>query len=132
MLKKSEVFTMPGMEIKGRDLISGLPREIIVTDADIREALHDSIALLVEGAQEVIEHTPPEILSDIMRRGVYLTGGGALIAGLDELLHAKLNIPVHVAEDPLSAVARGAGIVLENSLEYQQVLVSEDDELSPR
>jgi len=120
------------MEIKGRDLISGLPREIIVTDADIREAICDSIALLVESAQEVIEQTPPEILSDIMRRGVYLTGGGALIAGLDVLLNDKLNIPVHVAEDPLSAVARGAGIVLENLAEYEGVLISEDDELPPR
>ncbi len=120
------------MEIKGRDLISGLPREIIITDADIREALAESIALLVEGAQEVIEHTPPEILSDIMRRGIYLTGGGALISGLDTLLKEKINIPVHVAEDPLSAVARGAGIVLENPAEYEQVLVSEDDELPPR
>lgn len=120
------------MEIKGRDLMSGLPREIIVTDTDIREAMRESITLLVQATQEVVERTPPEILSDIMRRGIYLTGGGALIRGLDVLLVEKLNMPVFVADDPLSAVARGAGIVLEHLQDYEQVLVGEHDELPPR
>lgn len=120
------------MEIKGRDLISGLPREIVITDADVRESISPSIDVLVEGAKEVLENTPPEILSDIMRRGIFLTGGGALIRGLDVLIHDKLNIPVHVAEDPLSAVARGAGVVLEDLDTYKEVLIRETDELPPR
>jgi rod shape-determining protein MreB len=120
------------MQIKGRDIISGLPREIIITDADIREALSESIGQLVEAAKEVLEMTPPEILSDIMRRGVFLAGGGALIRGLNVLIEEQLQIPVHVAEDPLSAVARGAGVVLENIEKFREVLIEEDDELPPR
>jgi rod shape-determining protein MreB len=120
------------VEVKGRDLVSGLPREIIITDADIREALSASITTLVEGVKEVLEQTPPEILSDIMRRGVFMTGGGALIRGLGRLMHKELQIPVHIAEEPLSAVARGAGIVLEDLEQYSEVLISEDDELPPR
>lgn len=120
------------IEVKGRDLITGLPREIILTDADIREALAESITQLVEGAKEVLESTPPEILSDIMRRGVFLTGGGALIRGLAELVREELQIPVHVADDPLSAVARGAGVVLEDLTKYHEALIGEHDELPPR
>lgn len=120
------------VEVKGRDLVSGLPREIILTDADIREAIGASIAELVEAGKEVLEITPPEILSDVMRRGVYLTGGGALIRGLDQLLEKELKIPVHVASDPLSAVARGAGEVLEDLDRYKDVLIQEHDELPPR
>ncbi|MCD8494931.1 MAG: rod shape-determining protein [Candidatus Pacebacteria bacterium] len=120
------------LEIKGRDLVSGLPREILLTDADIREAIGDSIRALVDAAKEVVETTPPEILSDIVRRGIFLTGGGALIRGLDVLLHEELNIPVHVANDPLSAVARGAGIILENVDMYRDVLVQENDHVLPR
>lgn len=120
------------LSIKGRDLVSGLPREILLTDADIREAIHDSVAQLVEAAKEVLEITPPEILSDIMKRGVYLTGGGALIKGLDLLLTEELRIPVHIADDPLSAVARGAGIILEDIDKFKDVLVQEDDHVLPR
>lgn len=120
------------IEVKGRDLISGLPREFIITDADIREALAESITELVDAAKEVLEKTPPEILSDIMRRGVFMTGGGALIRGLASLIHDELQIPVHVAEDPLSAVARGAGVVLEDLEKYHEALISENDELSAR
>lgn len=120
------------IEVKGRDLITGLPREIIITDADIREALAASITELVEGAKEVLESTPPEILSDIMRRGVFMTGGGALIRGLARLVNEELQIPVHVADDPLSAVARGAGVVLEDLEKYREVLIGENDELPPR
>jgi len=127
-----ELDEVAEIEIKGRDLVSGLPREIVITDTDVREALAESIAQLVEGAKEVIELTPPEILSDIMRRGVYVTGGGALIQGLDALLREELNIPVTIADDPLSAVARGAGVVLEDLPTYREVLIGEDDDLPPR
>ena len=120
------------INIRGRDLVTGLPREIIVTDADIREALMDSISDLVESVKEVLEITPPEIVSDVMKRGVYLTGGGALIRHLDMLISNELGIPVQVAEDPLSAVARGAGMILSDLEDYRQVLLHEHDELPPR
>lgn len=118
--------------IRGRDLVTGLPREVIVTDSDIREAMAQSIDNLLESAKEVLETTPPEILADVMQRGIHLVGGGALIRGLDSLLHEYLKIPVHVAEDPLTAIARGTGIILENLPQYQEVLIENEDELPPK
>lgn len=115
--------------IRGRDLITGLPREVVITDSDVREAVGQSIEIIVSSAKEVLENTPPEILSDIMRRGVYLVGGGALIKGLDDLLSTTLKLPVTIADDPLTAVARGAGIILENIEAYQSVLISNDDDI---
>jgi rod shape-determining protein MreB and related proteins len=115
--------------IKGRDLITGLPREVIITDSDIREAMSSSIESLVESTKEVLETTPPEILADIMQRGIYLFGGGALIKGLDSLLTEYLKIPVRIADDPLTAVARGAGIILENTALYVEALIQNEDEL---
>ncbi len=118
--------------IKGRDLITGLPREVIITDSDIREAMSSSIETLVDSVKEVLETTPPEILSDIMHRGIYIFGGGALIKGLDDLLIEYLKIPIKIAEDPLTAVARGTGIILENLEAYQEVLIKNEDELPPK
>ena len=115
--------------IKGRDLITGLPREVVITDSDIREALSSSIDTLVESAKEVLETTPPEILSDVMNRGIHLVGGGALIKGLDELLTKSLKLPVYVADDPLTAIARGTGIILEDLEKYKDVLIQNEDEL---
>jgi surface protein len=114
--------------IRGRDLVTGLPREVIMTDADIREAIGQSIGSLVEAAREVLETTPPEIVADIMKRGIHLVGGGALIKGLDELLEAELQIPVHIAADPLTAVARGTGIILENLEQYKDIVMDKEDE----
>jgi len=124
---------VPGQEsieapVRGRDLVTGLPREVIMTDADIREAIGQSIGSLVEAAREVLETTPPEIVADIMRRGIHLVGGGALIKGLDELLEAELQIPVHIAADPLTAVARGTGIILEDLDLYRDVVMDKEDE----
>jgi len=119
-------------EVRGRDLVTGLPREVIVTDADIREAITPSILQLVDGVREVLETTPPELLSDIMPRGVVLIGGGALIRGLDTLLHQVIKIPIYVAEDPLTAVARGTGVILEDFDNYKDVLVSTNNVLPPR
>jgi len=116
--------------IRGRDLITGLPREVIITDSDIREAISQSVDILLEATKEVLETTPPEILSDVMRRGVNLVGGGALIKGLDSLLEDTLKIPVSVSEDPLTAIARGAGIVLEDLDRYRSVLIQNDDDIS--
>lgn len=116
--------------VRGRDLITGLPREVIVTDSDVREAVSQSIDTLVESVREVIETTPPEILSDIMKTGIYLVGGGALIKDLDRLIADWVKIPVYVADDPLTAVARGAGVVLEDIEAYREVLIEYDDDLS--
>ncbi len=115
--------------IKGRDLITGLPKEVVITDADIREAISQSIDTLVESVREVLETTPPEILADVMHRGLYLTGGGALIKGLDALLHEYIKIPVYIAEDPLTAVARGTGMILEDLEGFKEVLIIHEDEL---
>lgn len=119
-------------EIRGRDLLTGLPREVVVTDSDIREAIVPAIKELVEGVKDVLETTPPEILSDIMQRGITLSGGGALIPGLDRLLSNVLKIPVYVVDDPLSAVARGTGVILDDLESYMEVLIGNQDELPPR
>src|SRR3989344_4652195 len=113
--------------IRGRDLITGLPREVMLTDSDIREAISQSIDTLVESVREVLETTPPEILSDIMRGGIVLVGGWALLGGLDALLEEWLKVPVVVAEDPLTAVARGTGVILENFELHRDMLTDDDD-----
>lgn len=118
--------------VRGRDLLTGLPREVIVTDSDVREAFLLSIKEFVEGVKDVLETTPPEILGDIMHKGITLTGGGALILGLDRLLNNVLKIPVYVVDDPLSAVARGTGIILDDIDYYKEVLIGNQDELPPR
>ena len=115
--------------IRGRDLITGLPREVVITDSDIREAMSSSIDNLLESAKEVLETTPPEILADVMHRGIHLVGGGALIKGLDKLLSETLKINVYIAEDPLTAIARGTGIILEDIAKYNDVLIQNEDEL---
>ncbi len=119
-------------EVHGRDLLTGLPREVIVTDSDIREAISVSINELVTGVKDMLESTPPEILSDIMHRGITLSGGGALIPGLDQVLQSVLKIPVYVVDDPLSAVARGTGVILDDLEAYKEVLLGNQDELPPR
>lgn len=119
-------------KVKGRDLITGLPREIMITDTDIRHALSDSVQAIVDCVREVLETTPPEIMSDVMNRGMYLAGGGAMIRGLDKVLFDSFKIPVYIADDPLSAVARGCGIVLEDIAKYREVLVGDHDTLPLR
>ena len=118
--------------IKGRDLVTGLPREVIITDSDVREAIAGSINTLIESVKEVLETTPPEILSDVMSRGIVLTGGGALLRGLDTILSEILKIPVYVASDPLTAVARGTGAVLDDVNQFRDILIESEDELPPR
>ncbi len=119
-------------EVRGRDLVTGLPRQVIVTDSDIREAILPSILSLVDGVKEVLETTPPELLSDIMHRGLVLSGGGAMIRGLDILLKNTLKIPIYIAEDPLTAVARGTGVLLDDFDTYKEVLLNTDDSSVPR
>jgi len=122
----------PSLEttIRGRDLITGLPREVIITDSDIREAIGPSVDTLFESVKEVLETTPPEILSDVMKNGIYMTGGGALIRGVPEALSDYVGIPVFVADDPLTAVARGAGIVLEELALFEDMLIQNEDDLT--
>lgn len=115
--------------VKGRDLITGLPREVVITDADVREAIAQSIDTIVETTREVLEITPPELIADVMNRGIYLVGGGALLKGLAPFLEQCLKIPVHVADDPLTAVARGAGIILEDLGRYKELLIQNEDDL---
>ncbi len=120
------------IEVRGRDLLTGLPREVVVTDSDVREAFSLSIKEFIEGVKDVLETTPPEILSDIMHNGIMLSGGGALLLGIDTLLQNVLHIPVYVVDDPLSAVARGTGIILDDIEYYREVLIGNQDELPPR
>ncbi len=115
--------------VRGRDLVTGLPREVVLTDQDVREAISQTIDTLVESVREVLETTPPEILSDIMRSGITLVGGGALLKGLDALLQQWLKVPVFVADDPLTAVARGTGVVLENLEMRRDLLLAHDDDI---
>lgn len=119
-------------QVRGRDLVTGLPREVIITDSDVREAIMPAINILVDDVREVLETTPPEILSDVMHRGLVLSGGGALISGLDRLLENNLKIPIYVAEDPLTAVVRGAGVILDNIEDYSEQLISVTSDLPPR
>ncbi len=118
--------------VRGRDLITGLPREIKITETDIVEAISSSIHQLVDAVKETLELTPPEVLADIMRRGIYMFGGGALIRGLDVMLAEALKLPVHVAEEPLTAVARGTGIILDDIEKYRSVLIENEEDIPPQ
>jgi rod shape-determining protein MreB len=101
------------MDIKGRDLVSGLPKTITVTQEQIREALKEPIAAIIDAIKTTLEKTPPELAADIMEKGIMLAGGGALLKGLDKLINYETHMPVHIAESPLDCVALGAGKALE-------------------
>ncbi len=116
--------------VRGRDFATGLPREITLTDTHVREAILPSLDVLMESMKEVIEATPPELLSDILERGVTVFGGGALLRGLPEILEKMLGVPVRVIPDPLTAVVRGAGIVTENPEPFADFFIDEEDILS--
>jgi rod shape-determining protein MreB len=118
------------MPMRGRNLVTGLPEEIIVSEDEIRKAMEKTVAQIIAEIKAAIEETPPELLADIMTNGIYLAGGGALLRGLDVLLQKETKVPVKVVEDPITAVARGAGMVLENLDELHEVLVS-TKELEP-
>lgn len=102
------------MDIRGRDLVSGLPRTITINSAEIESALRESVAVIVQTAKSVLEKTPPELSADIIDRGVILTGGGALLHGIDTLLAEELKVPVFIADNPMDCVAVGTGIMLDN------------------
>ncbi|HET8575247.1 MAG TPA: rod shape-determining protein [Candidatus Paceibacterota bacterium] len=128
MLEEETSVEIP---VRGRDLVSGLPREVMVTDEDIKKAVAPSLEKLLEAVKEILEETPPEILSDILKRGIVFVGGGALIRGLREAFEEELQIPIHTVSDPLSCVARGTGLVLENFSLYKDALIKDDDAFEP-
>ncbi|MBU0647860.1 rod shape-determining protein [Patescibacteria group bacterium] len=116
------------MTMRGRDLVSGLPKELPINDKEVREALSKPINDIIESIRFTIEETPPELLADIMERGIWLTGGGALLTGLDQLIHKSTTIPTHVVDDPLTAVARGTGYVLEELETLKPLLLHHDNQ----
>lgn len=111
---KSEEEEERKMEIKGRDIMTGLPKTIEISEEQIRDALKEPIALIIESIKTTLEKTPPELAADIMDKGIMLTGGGALLRGIDELISKETHIPVHISESPLDCVALGAGKALDN------------------
>lgn len=111
-------------EVRGRDLISGLPKTIRVSSLEVQKALKETVEQIVDGIKVCLEKTPPELASDIMDRGIVMAGGGALLRGLDKLISLETNMPVYVCDDPLLAVARGTGIVLENIEVLKKVLIT--------
>jgi rod shape-determining protein MreB len=124
---KSEIKEMP---MRGRNLVSGLPEEIVINQTDVKKAMDRSVNQIITEIKNTIEITPPELLSDIMKKGICLAGGGALLRGLDKMITKETKMPCYIVEDPMTAVARGAGLVLENIDEYHDVLV-EIEELQP-
>ncbi|KXK36222.1 MAG: rod shape-determining protein MreB [Chlorobi bacterium OLB6] len=111
------------IEVKGRDMISGIPKSIVVSSEEIRETLNENVTVIVEAVLNLLDRTPPELAADIYDRGIILTGGGALLKGFDERLRRETNLPVLVAEDPLTAVVRGTGKVLEDLTSYSSALL---------
>ena len=109
------------MDVRGRDIVAGIPRTIKVTSEEIREAIQEPIHVIVEAVKDILEKTPPELSADIVDRGIVMTGGGALLGNLDLLLREETNLPVVVAEDPLTAVVRGSGMALEYLDKYRNV-----------
>jgi rod shape-determining protein MreB len=121
-------FPMPeegAAEVRGRDLITGLPKTVVMTSEEIREAIAPAVAAIVEAVRDTLDRTPPELVSDIMDRGMILAGGGALLRHLDERLRKETGVPVHIAEEPLTCVARGSGRFLE-AIDFYQGGVASD------
>jgi rod shape-determining protein MreB and related proteins len=112
------------MDVKGRDLVAGLPKTITITSQEIREAMSDPLATIVDAVRNTLERCPPELAADLVDRGIVLAGGGALLRNLDRLLHEETGLPVHVAEDPLSAVAEGTGKMLQDHELLKRVTTS--------
>jgi rod shape-determining protein MreB len=112
------------MEVKGRDLVSGIPKTVIVRSDEIRAALQEPMQQIVDAVRRALELTPPELASDIVDRGIVMTGGGALIRGLDVLLSHETGLPIHVDEDPLTCVVRGTGRILDDPEKYRTVLTT--------
>jgi len=111
------------ISVKGRDLVSGIPKVVDVSSDEIRQALKDSVNSIVEAIRRAFEQTPPELASDIIDRGIILTGGGSLLRGLDQIIRERTKVPVNVSENAILAVVQGTGIVLENLDKYEAILM---------
>ena len=109
--------------VKGRDLVSGIPKTIEVSSDEIRQALKDPINAIVEAVKRALEQTPPELSADILDRGILMTGGGSMLKGIDQLIRERTNVPVNIAEEPLLSVVKGTGKVLEDVKKYESVLI---------
>jgi len=118
--------------MRGRDLVTGLPKAITVDSDQIRQAISKSVTAIVDSVKMTVEETPPELVADIMDKGIYLAGGGALLRGLDKILSLATKIPVHIADDPLTSVVRGCGLVLEDLDTLKEVLINTQYEKAPR
>ena len=118
--------------MRGRDLVTALPKEITVSSKEVKKAIAKSVKTLVEVIREIVEQTPPELLGDIMKRGIVLSGGGSLLRGIDEIINRETSIAVKIADDPLTAVARGTGVVLEDISKYKDLLASREYLTAPR
>ncbi|HHX01692.1 MAG TPA: rod shape-determining protein [Firmicutes bacterium] len=115
--------TESSLEVRGRDLVTGLPKTITITSEEVREALAEPVASILEGVKVTLEQTPPELAADIMDRGIVMAGGGALLTGLDQLIAGETGMPVHVTEEPLQAVVKGTGLVLEHYDLMQRIMI---------
>ena len=111
------------ISVRGRDLVTGIPKTIEVSSDEIRQALKDPVNSIVEAVKRCLEQTPPELAADILERGIIVAGGGSLLRGIDQIIRERTNVPVNVAEDPLLSVVRGTGMVLENLKKYEAVLL---------
>jgi rod shape-determining protein MreB len=111
------------MEVKGRDLVDGIPKTIDISSVEVREALDEAIETIIEAVKVALERTAPELASDILDRGIVLTGGGALLKNFDERMREDTSLPIHIAEDPLTCVVRGCGIILDEFERYEKVLL---------
>ncbi len=119
-----QVMTEESMEVRGRDLTTGLPKNVVLTSVQVEEALADSINEIVECVKATLEKTPPELASDIIENGIVLAGGGALIKNIDKLLALKTEMPVYIAEEPLECVVKGTGKILEDLERLKSVLIN--------
>ncbi|HEY4475786.1 MAG TPA: rod shape-determining protein [Candidatus Paceibacterota bacterium] len=117
------------MKIHGRDMVSGLPKEIAIKDTQVRAAIAKSLRAMIDAIREVLETSPPELAGDILKRGINLCGGGSLLRGIDQLISRDLSVATSIIEDPLTAVVRGTGVVVENLVKYYQML---DNPLKPK
>jgi|TARA_B110000263_G_scaffold110663_1_gene96732 rod shape-determining protein MreB len=111
------------ISVRGRDLVSGIPKTIEVSSDEIRQALKDPVNAIVEAVKRCLEQTPPELAADILERGIIVAGGGSLLKGIDQIIRERTNVPVNIAEDPLLSVVKGTGMVLENLKKYEAVLL---------
>jgi len=127
-IELGSAFPLPeegAAEVRGRDLVTGLPKTVVMTSEEIREAIAPAVVAIVEAVRDTLDRTPPELVSDIMDRGMVLAGGGALLRHLDERLRKETGVPVHIAEEPLTCVARGSGRFLE-AIDFYQGGVASD------